>query len=96
MSGKRGRKRIRDYTAENFKARYGITVEEYNEKSAAQEHRCAICGSRCVTGRRLAVDHCHVTGAIRGLLCANCNTGLGKFKDDPWILKAAIDYLGGL
>lgn len=53
---------------------------------------CFICGSPPDT-RRLHVDHCHKTERVRGLLCLNCNTGLGKFKDDPTLLQKAIDYL---
>ena len=54
---------------------------------------CAICKKECITGRRLAVDHNHVTGKNRGLLCTNCNTSLGGFKDDILYLEAAIRYL---
>jgi hypothetical protein len=52
---------------------------------------CAICGG----SDRLVVDHCHRQGSIRGALCANCNTGLGMFADDPDRLRAAIAYLAG-
>lgn len=41
----------------------------------------------------LSIDHCHETGAFRGLLCSECNFGLGKFKDDPELLLAAVEYL---
>jgi len=45
---------------------------------------------------RLAVDHCHKTGVVRGLLCLDCNTGLGKFGDDPTLLLKAVEYLNTL
>ena len=55
---------------------------------------CAICGvTEEQNGKRLAVDHCHTTGVIRGLLCSACNTSLGKFKDSVELLQRAIQYL---
>jgi len=54
---------------------------------------CVICEKSCPSGRRLAVDHEHSTGTIRGLLCINCNKGLGNFKDNIELLEAAIQYL---
>lgn len=56
---------------------------------------CAICGATETPGKRasLHVDHCHRTGAIRGLLCGPCNLGIGKFNDDPELLLAAAAYL---
>jgi hypothetical protein len=61
----------------------------------AQEGKCALCHTDKPNGRgkRLHVDHCHGTGKIRALLCHSCNAGLGAFKDDPALLRAAIDYL---
>jgi hypothetical protein len=53
---------------------------------------CAICGAK-PKGKRLAMDHDHKTGKIRGLLCMQCNTALGKFRDDTKLLKKAIRYL---
>lgn len=50
---------------------------------------CVICGSN----ENLVVDHCHKTNIIRGMLCNNCNMGLGKFKDDPCLLEFARIYL---
>jgi hypothetical protein len=62
----------------------------------SQNGVCAICGSP-PTGTRshglLAIDHCHDTLKIRGLLCNNCNNGLGRFKDNPDSLRKAADYL---
>ena len=78
----------------NLKQCYGLTPEEYDSMLHLQNGVCAICGGTETVGR-LAVDHCHETGKIRGLLCTNCNQALGKFKDDPTILANAITYLGG-
>ena len=59
-----------------------------------QEGRCAICNTHeDIIGRTLHIDHCHVTGNVRQLLCGNCNTGLGMFKDNKQNLNKAIQYL---
>lgn len=72
---------------------YGITLEQYNNFSAAYDNVCHICSKPCPAKRKLAVDHNHKTGLIRGLLCINCNKGLGNFKDDLDLLLKAIEYL---
>ena len=81
-----------------YKNKYGITLDEYNLMLSDQGKGCKICGSKeTVTEkgivRRLAVDHCHETGKVRGLLCGNCNKSLGGFKDSKELLLKAIDYL---
>jgi len=80
----------------NYKRKYGLTVEQVEEM---RSKGCAICGAENgEDGHRwgnLHIDHDHVTGKVRGVLCASCNLGLGKFQDDPAILQAAIDYLAG-
>ncbi len=78
---------------------YGITLDDYDEMLRKQDGRCAVC--RCMPseirfhGRdpRLHVDHCHETKVIRGLLCPDCNMGLGKFSNSPEALRAAAAYL---
>jgi hypothetical protein len=70
---------------------YGITPEQYEAMLSEQGGTCKICNGK--GRRRLAVDHCHSTGAVRGLLCGSCNKALGLMKDDPDRLKAAIKYL---
>jgi hypothetical protein len=79
--------------ASQLKYRFGITPADYDRLLQKQEGACAICGCKCTTGKRLAVDHDHETGAVRGLLCLPCNTALGAFKDQPELLRAAISYL---
>lgn len=71
-----------------------FTTEEYESLLIVQNFGCAICGAKSnKNGSRLCVDHCHTTGNIRGLLCHDCNTSLGKFNDDIVLLKQAISYL---
>lgn len=73
---------------------YGITLAEYDTMLIAQGGGCAICGrSPEENGRRLGVDHDHETGEVRGLLCGNCNQGIGFFKDDTGRLRSAANYL---
>jgi hypothetical protein len=67
-----------------------ITVEAYQRLVAKQNGRCALCAR---VPRGLHVDHDHETGKVRGLLCSTCNTGLGKFSDDPERLEAAARYI---
>jgi len=77
-----------------YMRQYGITVEEYEILLAEQNNGCAICKAPTgADGKRLAVDHNHETGEVRGLLCDNCNTGLGMFKDNPSLLAISINYL---
>lgn len=76
----------------SFKKRYGISLQEYEACVLLQSNKCLICGSNR-TSRRLAVDHCHKTGKIRGLLCSKCNLGLGNFDDNIDFLSKAIQYL---
>lgn len=73
--------------------RYGITLAEYERILNEQAGGCAICGSPPPERKRLAVDHCHDALHIRGILCSNCNTGIGAFRDDPDLLRKAIEYL---
>ncbi len=76
--------------------RYGLTVQEYRALQLAQGDRCAICRrewGRGWNGKGNHVDHDHITGRVRGLLCGECNTAIGRFGDDPALLRRAADYL---
>ena len=64
----------------NLKRKFGLTIEQYEDLLRQQRGVCALCVKKCRTGNRLAVDHCHLTGRIRGLLCYRCNTHLGWFE----------------
>lgn len=90
----------RQSKSQNLKKSYGITIDQYEEMETAQNHVCAICSKKernvdrnTQLPRRLAVDHDHGTGKVRGLLCADCNKGLGHFYDNPELLELAIAYL---
>jgi hypothetical protein len=89
----------REATRKQFRAgKLTITEEEYLQMVKAQEGVCAICGNPETASKgeivnRLAVDHDHSTGVIRGLLCRHCNTALGLFKDSLTRLQAATVYL---
>jgi Recombination endonuclease VII len=77
----------------SLKQLYGITLEEYDAILAAQRNCCAICRMRLTGSRAAHVDHDHDTGRVRGILCNNCNNGLGRFRDDPSVLRRAAHYL---
>ncbi len=84
----------------HLRAKYGISAAAYDALLAEQDGRCAICGlpetlSRAGRVLQLAVDHCHASRTVRGLLCGDCNNGLGRFKDDPELLLRAAAYLKG-
>jgi hypothetical protein len=77
-----------------MKMNYGITLEERTKLLEQQEFKCAICQIELKTqGTHTHTDHCHGSGKVRGILCTNCNRGLGHFKDSVSHLRAAIDYL---
>lgn len=90
---KPGRAKSRFYRKRNLKLSYGITLDVYDQMESLQNKKCRICGYEINDGEVLCVDHNHATGKIRGLLCNNCNTGLGMFKDNPDVLLSAINYL---
>lgn len=83
-----------------LKSTYGITQKQYRIMEENQKGKCKICGSdgflmRDWHFKKLVVDHDHKTGIVRGLLCHNCNRGIGLLQEDVTILKNAIEYLEG-
>lgn len=81
-----------------LRSRYGITLQLYEQLFEQQQGLCAACGKpepRVHYGKtmRLAVDHCHATGAIRGLLCSDCNRTLGLLNEDPERVEGLLRYL---
>jgi Recombination endonuclease VII len=79
----------------HLKNQYGITPEQYESMLAAQGGGCAICQEEPKDSRgfRPHVDHCHETGAIRGILCGPCNKGIGSLRDSPELVRRALEYL---
>jgi hypothetical protein len=79
---------------------YGLTTEDYDKLYNLQGGKCAICQVEGTpyfeahpTQNYFHVDHCHHTKQVRGLLCTNCNSGMGKLKDSEILLGRALDYL---
>lgn len=72
---------------------YGISSKEYDELLEKQNQVCAICLNKCPSGRYLAVDHCHETKRVRGLLCCNCNRAIGLLNDDIENITRAKEYI---
>ena len=79
----------------HLKRVYGITLEQFEAKLTAQNGVCEICGEYNTRDKHgvMAVDHNHITGKIRGLLCFKCNSALGNFNDNKELLMKAINYL---
>jgi len=80
-----------------LKRKYGITLEEYNTMLEKQNGGCYLCGDTDPGGppttKHFCVDHCHSSGDVRKLLCNNCNSGLGFFKDNPDLMRLAANYV---
>lgn len=83
--------RKKSYRKNKIKKEYGLSWEEYLELVKKFNNQCGICGGK--DSISLSIDHNHKTGKVRGLLCNNCNNGLGRFKDSTSLLNKAIDYL---
>jgi hypothetical protein len=76
-----------------YKRQFGITLQRYEEILAAQGGMCGICLNPPKPDRRLDVDHCHATKRVRGLLCHQCNVGIGHLRDSPELLHRATEYI---
>lgn len=73
----------------NLQHKYGLSLEDFDNLLEDQNYLCKICKEE----KELVVDHCHNSGRVRGLLCRECNSGLGMFKDSILYLQAAQEYL---
>ena len=85
----------RTRVAAGIKRHHGLTIDEYDAAYDAQQGCCKICGLEKPRYEkdRLAVDHCHISGSFRALLCTKCNCAIGLLGEDPRVLNAAIEYL---
>jgi len=82
----------------HLKKTYNLTLKDYDIMLTEQHNCCKICKCKAYSERNafrehLVVDHCHLTGDVRGLLCHQCNVALGGFKDDLELLEKALNYL---
>lgn len=84
---------MRCHRSAAIQRQYGITLDEYEVMHAKQGGVCAICAGVNDDGRNLHIDHDHATGAVRGLLCGNCNTAIGLLGEDIARITASIAYL---
>ena len=89
--------KVADY---KLKSRYGISLEQYNIMLATQDKKCAICGKaedtvHNTSGKlvKLSVDHNHKTGAVRALLCQDCNIAIGYFGEDAERMMNGAKYI---
>lgn len=89
------KKRWARYSHNSRVRRYGLEPKDYEYILTIQDGKCAICRSPQPSKRtqRMHVDHDHASNLHRGLLCINCNMGLGRFKDNPSLLRYAAQYL---
>lgn len=88
----RSKEKIKDYQRKyQWKSRYGIDPEQYEAALDVCNYTCQICGQRSQV--RLAIDHCHETGANRGLLCRSCNSAIGMLMHSEFRLENALEYL---
>ncbi len=76
-----------------LKSRYGLSRTRYEAILRAQDNRCAICFAELDEGKQTHVDHDHHTKEIRGILCRDCNLGIGHFEDSIELFERAIRYL---
>ena len=91
---KQRQKRVDYQKGFNLQKLYGITLDDYNKMLTEQNHSCKICERHVDEfDRTLAVDHCHTTGKVRGLLCSNCNTALGLMKEDVGNIMKMVEYV---
>lgn len=88
------KKANRERQKRNRLKKYGITEQQKQLILQAQEYQCPICERFLAEQTVPSIDHCHVTGSVRGILCRRCNSALGLFEESPELLERAAEYLG--
>lgn len=87
--------RLKSYMGE-IKRKYGVSKDVFDAMLQSQSGKCLICNSDFLWSKRSNtphVDHCHISGKVRGLLCRRCNSSLGYFNDNPALFESAANYL---
>jgi hypothetical protein len=93
-AGRNYNRRNREHLMEYKRGkRYGLLPGQFEEMRERQSNLCVICKEDLRPGKATHIDHDHVTGKVRGLLCGKCNRGLGCFRDSPTFLLNAVEYL---
>ena len=78
----------------HIKRTYNLEIKDYFLMLDNQKNKCAICGNELISDKREThIDHNHKTGKVRGILCSQCNRGIGTFDDDATLLQKAVNYL---
>ena len=85
--------KLKQYKLTAKAKRYGLTTEQWLQRLASQNNKCAICENEFANTKAIHTDHGHATGQVRGFLCKTCNLGLGYFKDNKTLLQRALEYL---
>lgn len=70
-----------------------FTYDDFFKMLESQQYKCKLCSKHIYNSKTAQIDHCHKTGAVRGLLCAACNRSLGHFRDCPDVIKKVLEYL---
>ena len=86
---------VESMRAGRLRRNYNLTPQDVEQMLADQGNSCRLCQIQFTDKKKYKIDHCHKSGAVRGLLCNSCNTALGKFKDDPSLLRRAASYVEG-
>ena len=91
----KNRQKAKEISREQVLQKYRLSLEDFDRLLTEQDGKCAICGTSDWGTRNPFIDHDHISGRVRGLLCHRCNTGIGMLGDDIEVVRRALRYLGG-